>query len=359
MAGKQGSPGHSASHPRRIESYGGSGCLPPCFNLDKDAEDPSRHNAESQHSYDLMKIGCIIVTYNGEKWIEPCLRSIFEAKPPHPSVWVVDNASPDRTVQVVRQGYPQVRVICNEGNCGFARGVNCGIRAALQAGMDCLVLLNQDMVIETGWLEELEKVAREKPSGIWGALELTYDGQGMDPANRLNLFEQVPEILDDLLFGRLKDAYKSRVVFGGCVAIHRSVIERIGYFDELFFMYCEDIDFCQRATRAGIEIWFLPFFRVRHRCSLSSEGGYENPRIARLNRRGWMIISLKDPLRPFWRALAAELRIQARGVLRNVLWLRWEGISNCLSDGSWLLAHAGRIFSARTRDKRSASKLPV
>ncbi len=279
-----------------------------------------------------------------------CLGSVAVAAPPVPEVWLVDNASTDDTVRWVRENHPYVRILANARNMGFAAGINRGIRASLAEGADYVVLLNQDMTVEPGWMQALHEAVSKGGPGIYGALELTYGGAGFDPASLRNWCEQAPRFVDDLLFGRLQRAYPSNIAFGGCVAIHRSVFQQIGFLDEAFFMYCEDIDFSRRARRAGITISLLPFCRVRHHSSMSSERGYENPRIARWNRRGWIILQLKNPGKPFVRSLISELASQSRKVIRNAVRLRRGDTRECTEDIVWLLANARAILSSRRRD---------
>jgi GT2 family glycosyltransferase len=298
-----------------------------------------------------VKAAVVIPTYNGQKWIEKCLASVSGALPPRPDVWVVDNASQDDTRQIIVSGFPGVHLELLERNVGFAAAVNLGIRRALAWGAEVVILLNQDMHVREDWIVQLMAAAAEcGPMGIFSPLELNYDGSGIDPGNRQNLAEHVPQFTDDMWLGRVKKCYPTRLAYGGAMMIHREVFERIGCFDETFFMYGEDIDFCHRAERCEVPIWFVPFSMVFHYSSMSSHGS-GSPWIERLNRRFWIILDLKDPQRPFWLGLLVRLRGRLTRAVVSVFFRRFRSFSHCVSDSCWLVANARRIRRSRQHDE--------
>jgi GT2 family glycosyltransferase len=298
-----------------------------------------------------VKTAVVIPTYNGQKWIEKCLQSVGGALPPLPDVWVVDNASQDETRSIIQSRFAAVHLVAMESNVGFAAAVNEGIRRALAGGAEVVILLNQDMHVREDWLLHLLSVAAEcGPVGIFSPLELNYDGTGIDPGNRQNLADYVPQFTDDMWLGRVKTSYPTRLAYGGAMMIHREVFELIGFFDEIFFMYGEDIDFCRRARWCDVPIWFVPFSVVFHYSSMSSHGS-NSPWIQRLNRRVWYILDLKDPKRPFWLNLLIQLRGRVTRAATSVIFRRFQSFSHCVSDWCWLVANACRIRQSRQRDE--------
>lgn len=306
-----------------------------------------------------MLIGIIIPTFQAEKWIRNCLESLQNSCITSCRIYVVDNASLDQTTQIVTHDFPQAILIRNIRNMGFAAAVNIGLRAAIDNGCDYGVLLNQDMCVPEDWLHTLVTFVMENPSAIYSALELTYDGSKIEPTACRNLCEQAPDFLDDLLLREVKDRYRIYNAFGGCLALPRDILDRIGFFDENFIMYCEDIDYCRRATRAGVEIWFLPEWRVRHKSTMTSQGGYSDPRINRHNRRGWIMLALKDPARPYWKSFLATVKSTGKALISSALRFDSTTVRETFSDLAWLMVNRRSILAARTRDNININQWPA
>lgn len=298
-----------------------------------------------------MKITVLILTYNGARWVQPCLKSVLAANPPAAEILVVDNQSADETVEFIRSQFPQVKLLVNERNLGFAAGVNQGIRQALAGGADFVLLLNQDTQVRQDWIGRLMSAVEERGAvGIFSPLQLNYDGTAIDPGNRQNLAENVPQFTDDAWLGRVKGSYPTKLAYGGAMMIHREVIERIGFFDEIFFMYGEDIDFCHRAVRCDVPIWVVPYANVYHYSSMSSHGA-DSPWIQRAGRRVWIVLDLKDPRRAFWVSYLVQMRSRATRVLLSVCFGRLQSLANSLGDWGWQLANVWRIRRSRQRDE--------
>ena len=98
------------------------------------------------------RVSIVIVNYNGRQWLEACLSSVLESIYGNFGVVLVDNASSDESLQLVRERFPSVSVIASSENLGFAEGSNLGIRAALATPAEYVVLLNPDTIVEPAWL---------------------------------------------------------------------------------------------------------------------------------------------------------------------------------------------------------------
>ncbi|MFZ1538464.1 MAG: glycosyltransferase family 2 protein [Chromatiaceae bacterium] len=305
-----------------------------------------------------MKIGVVIPTYRGERWIRGCLDSLRTACTLPTEIIVVDNASDDQTPAIITQEFPEVTLIRNSANRGFAAAINCGLRVTVSRGCDFGVILNQDMLVPADWLLTLINNSQVDQPAVFSALELTYEGTGMEPAVRKNLFDQAPTLFDDILLRDLKDRYRVFTAYGGCLAIHRDVLKQVGFFDENFFLYCEDIDYCRRATRLGIAVWLLPQWRVRHKSSMTTQGGYSDPGINRHNRRGWIMLALKDPVRPYWQSYLATVKNTMKSLVAGALRLNPNTTRETISDLVWLFLNRRSILSARMRDSKIINAWP-
>ena len=203
-------------------------------------------------------VSVIIPNYNGEAFIENCLDSLRGQTFNNFEIVVVDDGSTDKSVEIIQQHYPDINLLINENNSGFDVSVNRGI---LNSRGDYLLLLNNDVVVEAGFVEVLTKAlsAREKAFSVSSKMIRYYER----------------DILDDAgdMFHVLGWAYKRGDgfpanshntpcrVFSACAgaAIYKKkVLDEIGLFDEAFFAYMEDVDLAYRAMIHGYENWYEP-----------------------------------------------------------------------------------------------------
>lgn len=211
-----------------------------------------------------MKASVIVLAWNGMEYLENCLDTVLSQECADFEVIVVDNDSSDDSADFVAARYPQVRLIRNERNLGFSAGNNVGLRAA---SGDVLVLLNQDTVVQTGWLEAL-MVAFEQPDvGIAGCKALYPNGS----IQHAGAFVYGPRAEtehtgrhepDDGRFDQSRDA---DFVTGAALAISRPALERIGLLDEGFSpVYYEDTDWCYTVREAGFRVVYVPAAQLVH-----------------------------------------------------------------------------------------------
>jgi GT2 family glycosyltransferase len=252
----------------------------------------------------------IVLNWNGERVIAPCLASLLRVSDPPLEIIVVDNASTDDSAAVVRRDFPGVELIVNESNLLFAAGNNVGVRRALERGARCILLLNNDTEVEPIFAARLLAALESDPrAGVAGPKILYYDdpkriwygGGGFYP------IIGVPRHVDiRRLDGSVPDRRGETEWVSGCtMLIRREVIEEIGLLDPSYTIYCEDVDFCLRARRAGWRCLYEPESRVWHKVSSSSGGGMtpfklEN-RIASTRR---LFARFRSP---WWRALLAPV----------------------------------------------------
>lgn len=219
----------------------------------------------------------IIVAYRSADCIAACLASLEpDVLADRAEVIVVDNASPDDSAALVRVRYPWARLVRLPRNLGFAGGVNCGI--AIARG-DNILLLNPDAEVLPGTLAGLTGYLAAHPSVAAvgprvrrhsGKIEAsasfrpTFSRLVVSALGLIVLAPWVPS-LRSIVVDRHAEAPESvDVISGCCMVIRREALERIGEFDERFFMYLEDVDWCLRARAAGFEVHFAPGWEVLH-----------------------------------------------------------------------------------------------
>jgi hypothetical protein len=231
-----------------------------------------------------MDLSFIIVNWNAKKYLLQCIGSIIDS---HPSfsyeIIVVDNASSDGSPEMVKGQFPDVLVVCNNNNLGFARANNIGIRKA-QGKFLCLV--NSDVVVSKGCLEKMIAFMQSQPLiGMMGPQVIGINGavqrSCMKHPTLLNMFARA--IALDSIFPKLTlmgnqlmtnwkhDILRRVDIINGCFwLIRRQALEGVGLLDEQFFMYGEDMDWCKRFWDAHWEIVFYPDAQVVHYGGASS-----------------------------------------------------------------------------------------
>ena len=208
-----------------------------------------------------MQASIIIPVWKGESVIADCLAAVFvQSGDRLLEVICVDNASPDHAAAIIVERFPQVRLISQPINLGFAGGVNAGLRAV---NGDVGVLLNQDCIVQAGWLDALLDALNAHPEfGLAGCTLFNADGS----INHAGAQLRRPIALGQHLTDRDGDQpHAVDYVTGAALAIRRSTWDTIGLFDNGFYpAYYEEVDYCYRARRHGLEIGYVPAATVQH-----------------------------------------------------------------------------------------------
>ncbi|MEW6536085.1 MAG: glycosyltransferase family 2 protein [Candidatus Auribacterota bacterium] len=218
-------------------------------------------------------ISVIIVNWNTESLLPPCINSLkTHIKKYSFEIILVDNASSDNSVAIVKDRFPDVLLIENNRNRGFGRAVNQGIEIA--SGR-YLVLFNTDASVEDGAIDQLISYMETHPqTGICGGQLIYPDGR------KQHSFDNYPslatELLNKSLLKRLfpekypskKIAYAQPLpvdsIIGACMAVRAECIRKIGRLDEDYFFFLEETDWCYRIKQAGYDIMHIPSARIVH-----------------------------------------------------------------------------------------------
>lgn len=210
-----------------------------------------------------------MVTYNGAAWIEACLKSLLVSTI-IPKIVIVDNNSCDSTVKLVTSLFPEVKLFVNKRNIGFGSANNLGIRFALRAGADYVLLLNQDAKVDPAMIGLLVNLLNEYSDfGIVSPLHLDYQGTGIDPGF-LTYIKNDVRLISDAFLGGLQELYEVPFVPAAVWLLTRQVLDEVGGFDPIFFMYGEDLDFCDRVRVRGFKIGLAPkalAYHWHHQCN--------------------------------------------------------------------------------------------
>lgn len=219
-------------------------------------------------------ISIIIVSWNTTGFLENCLASILANPPASPfDIWVVDNASSDHSARMVRQKFPQVHLIENRENVGFARANN---QAIQRCTGKYVLLLNPDTIVAADALQALVKFLDLHPkAGAAGARILNPDGSlqiSSHPQPTLSRELWRMFHLDALspyaAYPRTKwettQPQEVDVLMGACLLVRKEVLDQVGILDENYFIYSEEVDLCYRIQRAGWRIYWVPQAEIVH-----------------------------------------------------------------------------------------------
>lgn len=208
---------------------------------------------------DFPTVSVIVLNWNGRPFLPDCLAALQTQEYPHFDVTLVDNASRDDSVAFVREHFPTVKIQVNERNLGFAAGNNVALR---QLTADFAVLLNPDVVVAPDWLRQLLIPMIDDPTiGVAGCKLLFPGGTMLNHAGgRITHPQAMPRHIggketDAGQHDALRDA---DYVIGAALAIRRETVPQTGLFDEGYFLYFEDADFCFAVRQAGYRVVVVP-----------------------------------------------------------------------------------------------------
>ncbi|MGB9706532.1 MAG: glycosyltransferase family 2 protein [Microgenomates group bacterium] len=240
-----------------------------------------------------IDLSIIIVSFNVKKLLRDCIGSVIrdqesgtggqginKKNKPVTELIIVDNGSTDGSVEFLRDlnQFPKslnlyksisLKVILNNQNLGFAKAVNQGIKASRG---DYILLLNPDTQVKPDTLKRLVDFAKDHPeAGVVGAQLVNPDGSIQSSVYH---FPSCWRAILEFWFGQ-KGAYEKyalegkkpievEAVTGAAMLIPRKTFDKVGFFDERYFMYFEDLDFCRRVKKAGLKIYYLPQVKILH-----------------------------------------------------------------------------------------------
>ncbi len=223
------------------------------------------------------QISVVIVNYNAGEILLECVAS---AQRQIKQIIVVDNASSDNSIIILRNTFPSTQIICNERNLGFAKACNIGAQAADGSH---IIFLNPDCILEPNAILLLLQALNSAPDvGMVGGLITNPDGTEQAGGRRAvptpwrsfvrafgfsALSNRYPKLFSDFMLHKQPlpvHPIEVEAISGACIVVRREILEDIGLLDEGYFMHCEDLDLCMRFRQKGWKILFVPNARMIH-----------------------------------------------------------------------------------------------
>lgn len=209
-------------------------------------------------------VSVIVLNFNGRPYLKQCLDALLATDYPRFEVVVVDNASTDGSAEFIRLNYPTVRVIRHAQNYGYAVGYNLVMD---RVENEHVAFLNNDVFVKPNWLKELMlHIDKEDVAAVVPVMKFFCDETRINSAggncdvygvgwNRGNgeIDRGQYDTIQEVFYGN-----------GGALLIKKRVWREVGSFDERYFLYGEDLDWCWRARLKGYKILYVPYSEVHH-----------------------------------------------------------------------------------------------
>jgi len=216
-------------------------------------------------------VSVVIVNYNGEPYIQKCVDSFLTQSIKPQEILVFDNNSSDRSLEIIRDAFPDVSVTAFKENRGYAYCLNRGIERSTG---DIIVLSNNDLYLESSWLEETLKVFDHYDTCGLVASKVRY----MDEPEKINsvgiLFyndiQAVNKGLDEIDTGQYDTPGECYGAYGAIMTFRRKVFDQIGLFDEGYFLFREEDDIMWRMHLTGWQARFTPWAVAYHKRSANT-----------------------------------------------------------------------------------------
>ncbi len=272
----------------------------------------------------LPTISVVIPNWNGADVIADCLRSLERQTMQPTQTIVVENGSVDGSVELIKKDFPQVELIELTHNTGFAGGVNVGIRASTSS---YVFLLNNDAECEPDCLEQLLKAAVKHQADITQAIIMTGNGKYIDSAGDTYSTWGLPyPCLRNEPISKLPANDKPILLASGGASLYkRSLFDEIGFFDEVFFAYYEDVDLSLRAQLRNKSLWLASKAIVQHKMNHTAD---KIPGFARE-------MAIKNSIFLFWKDLPFPLIIK---VFPRFLYCNWRITTAAILKGHAVVA---------------------
>jgi N-acetylglucosaminyl-diphospho-decaprenol L-rhamnosyltransferase len=272
-----------------------------------------------------MDLSIIIVNWNTSKLLFQCLESIYGSEPRSTfEIIVVDNGSTDDSIGMITTNFPDVHIISNDRNFGFAKANNQGIAVAKGR---YVLLLNSDTIVLPGVFDEMIRVADLNPqTGVIGPKLLNMDG------TLQKSWSSFPSFISELVGKNFRirhpvvtipNTYDVDWIMGACMLVRAATIQDVGKMDEDYFFYSEETDWCFRIKKKNWKVWYLTSAEIYHLGGGSTKRGsvaqlislYQSKLLYfKKNHGNFMTTLLRMGL-----AFSNTL-----GIMRRVLFLNWR-----------------------------------
>ena len=303
-----------------------------------------------------LKVAVLVINYNGKHYLRECLESLKNQTYKDYDVYVVDNGSVDISVEYVKGHFPWVKIIAFRENLGFAKAYNEAIK---KVDADLVALLNNDTRVDRKWLQELvNAILEDGLIAAVGSKILLYD----NPQLLNHAGAKITPIgggFDIGLYRQDASEYNIKkpvgAVCGAAMLVKKDVFLEMGGFDDDFFAYFEDTDFCWRAWLYGYKVIYVPTSVVYHK--FGGSWGHSSPEKVFLGEKNRLSSMIKNAE---WINLISGLFLTIFfNIIRIMFYSRNRAQNMVLSiirADLWILKNIRKIMNKRILQKKRVVK---
>jgi hypothetical protein len=322
----------------------------------------------------MGRVSVVLLNWNGAHYTCPCIQSLKQSSYSQIEVVVVDNGSTDGSPDQIAAQFPDVALIRNPTNLGFAQGNNIGIDYSLGSGADYVLILNNDTLVDREMVSELVAAAvrqddsvavcpkifwYHQPNRFWfaGSRALVWGG----------IFHHVGT--NEVDSTQYESESEIGFATGCCILVPRKILESVGKFDPAFFIYCEDVDWSLRGRRAGFRMLYAPKAKLWHVESGTTRDWTGRKRYLFTRNTIWTVrrngtalqkaafFFVMYPLRALRRILRMALRLQWEGIRAELRGAK-DGFLEPLQGAAQLAAEGAPCEVKMVQGPNSSSPLP-
>ena len=300
------------------------------------------------HSKNEPEVAVIVLNYNGKHHLAECLRSLQILDYENYEVYVVDNGSTDSSIEYVRESFPWVKIIAFKENLGFSKAYN---EAAEMVDAELVAVLNNDTRVEADWLKELvATILKDNSIMAVGSKILLYDNSQL-LSHAGTKFSPIGGGFNIGLYKKDKEIYNVKkqvgAVCGASMLVRRNLFIRIGGFDEDFFAYFEDVDFCLRAWLYGFKIFYVPTSIAHHKLG-GSFGSRASPFRVFLGERNRLMMIIKNfEIKNFVKAMVIYPIFVMTLIYLSLKNKHVRSIKSILEANIWILRNFRKVINKR------------
>lgn len=221
----------------------------------------------------MDKLSVVILNYNSGDFLNKCLKSL--KKEENLDIWVVDNNSTDESINLAKKSFPNIHYIISKENIGFAKGNNLALK---KIENEYILVLNPDTEVFPGTLNYMVKFMKENPGVGASTCKVELPNGTLDWGSHRGFPTPLASFLyflgNDQLYHLTKNdmtkVHEVDAISGSFFLTRKSILDKVGFFDEDYFMYAEDLDLSFRIKKAGYKIMYVPNVKIIHHKGISS-----------------------------------------------------------------------------------------
>ncbi|MFZ0929918.1 MAG: glycosyltransferase family 2 protein [Syntrophobacteraceae bacterium] len=299
----------------------------------------------------MQKVSIVIPFYNGDEFIDTCLKSLSLGSCAKADKIIVNNSDKPTEIHNIAASYENITVIDAKPRIGFGRACNDGAKICVDRGAQYIIFLNQDSIVHEDLLVELIKPLEESDDLIVTApIHYDYNFSSIERGFIAGYLTRCPALFYDALNHQLRNRYKIDCISGACFAIRSEFINRYGLFDPVYFMYWEDDDLCRKIRHLKYDIALVPGAKIAHRNHVG-ESYNDMKKVEMWMRHSKFIYDLKDINILFLKTCIYVCYYSINDYLRYCTAFRFDKILHALITDIRLVINLPRIMLSRNVER--------